>query len=238
MNRRRFRWPGTLVTVAALAVIGVCVAAGNWQSRRAAYKEALAEQLDARSAAPVAELRDGAMKAEDWAFRRVRVRGEYVSAKGILLDNRVLQGRVGYHVLTPLRIEGSDRHVLIDRGWIAAPRTRAQLPAVATPAGLQEVTGVAVLPPERVFELRGGVPEGAVWQHFLMPRYEEWSGLAMQPLLVQQTNDAGDGLTREWVRPDTGVQKHRGYALQWYLFATLTVILYVSLNFRRDAADA
>jgi surfeit locus 1 family protein len=190
------------------------------------------------AAAPVAALGASPVEGDQWAYRRVRVRGTYVPEKGVLLDNRVLRGRVGYEVLMPVRIEGGDRHVLVNRGWVAAPPTRAELPQVATPAGVQEIEGVAVLPPERVFELGEGAPAGPVWQHFLMERYAQWSGLALQPVVVQQTGDAADGLVRDWPRPDTGVQKHRGYALQWYLFATLTVILYVSLNLRRGAGRA
>lgn len=238
MSGWHFRWPGFVLTAAAVLLIGVCVAAGEWQTRRAVYKEALAAQLDARATAPEAQLQSDAIRAEEWAFRRVRVRGEYVPDKALLLDNRVLRGRVGYQVLTPLRLAGTDRHVLVDRGWTAAPPTRAELPDVRTPAGVQDVSGVAVLPPARVFELEEGVPQGKVWQHFLMSRYEQWSGLALHPVLVQQTNDAADGLARDRVRPDSGVQKHRSYALQWYLFAILTVILYVSLNLRRHAAAA
>ena len=238
MNRWRFRWPGWIVTLAAVAVIGVCLTAGNWQTRRAEYKESLAAQLDQRAAAPVATLGAAPVDPQDAAFRRVRARGVYVPEKGILLDNRVLNGRVGYEVLMPLRIEGGGTHVLVNRGWTAAPPTRAELPDVSTPSGVQEIEGVAMLPPERVFELGDGTPAGAVWQHFLMERYERWSGLTLQPVIVQQTGDAGDGLAREWVRPDTGVQKHRGYAMQWYIFAILTLVLYVSLNLRRRTPDA
>lgn len=238
MSAWRFRWPGFLVTGAALAVIAVCIAAGNWQTRRAEYKQALADRLDARAAAPLVRLGAGSIDAEDMQFRRVQVRGEYVPEKGLLLDNRILNGRVGYEVLTPLRLEGSAMHVLVNRGWVMAPPTRDRLPQVQTPGGVQVVEGVAVLPPEKVFELGEGNSSGAVWQHFLMDRYVRWSGLAVQPVVVRQTGDAPDGLVREWTRPDTGVQKHRGYAMQWYLFAILTVVLYVSLNFRRRAADA
>jgi surfeit locus 1 family protein len=238
MSGWRFRWPGVVVTAAALAVVAVCITAGNWQTRRAEYKEVLAAQLDSRAAAPPERMDRTPVVAEDWAFRRVRLRGEFVPDKGLLLDNRVLRGRVGYEVLAPLRIEGSDLHVLVNRGWIAAPPTRAELPAVSTPPGVQEIEGVAVLPPARVFELGDGAPAGAVWQHFLMERYQKWSGLALQPVIVQQTSAAPDGLAREWSRPDTGVQKHRGYAMQWYLFAVLVIVLYVSLNLRRRPRNA
>jgi surfeit locus 1 family protein len=236
MSGWRFRWPGAVVTAAAIAVVALCVAAGTWQTRRAQFKEALAAELDRRAAAPAATLGAAAVVGDDWRYRRVRVRGSYVPEKGVLLDNRTLRGRVGYEVLMPLRIDGGNRHVVINRGWIAALPTRAALPQIHTPPGVQEVEGVAVLPPARVFELGDGVPAGPVWQHFLMDRYAQWSGLELQPVVVQQAGDPADGLVREWQRPDTGVQKHRGYALQWYLFAIVTIVLYVSLNFRRDRA--
>ncbi|HWR87335.1 MAG TPA: hypothetical protein VN277_02820, partial [Acidiferrobacterales bacterium] len=49
--------------------------------------------------------------------------------------------------------------------------------------------------------------------------------LDLQPVLVQQTSVADDALVREWERPDLGIDKHRGYALQWYALAALTAVL-------------
>jgi surfeit locus 1 family protein len=236
MNGWRFR-PGVTVSVAAAAFVALCIAAGTWQTRRAEYKERLAAQLDERGGAPIVDLGPGLVAAEDLAFRRVRVRGEYLADKGLLLDNRIHNGVVGYEVLTPLRLQGGDAYVLVNRGWTKAPPTRSELPKVTTPSGPQQVEGVATLPPERVFEL-GSPATGPVWQHFLMERYASWSGLSLQPIVLQQTNDANDGLIREWARPDSGVAKHRGYALQWYTFALLTAILYVSLNLKRRPVGA
>jgi cytochrome oxidase assembly protein ShyY1 len=61
------------------------------------------------------------------------------------------------------------------------------------------------------------------------------SGLALQPLVIQQENDTGDGLARNWPRPDLGVEKHELYALQWYSLAALAIALFVVLSFRRVA---
>ena len=41
---------------------------------------------------------------------------------------------------------------------------------------------------------------------------------------------------RAWERPDTGVERHRSYAVQWYSFAALAAVLYVVLGFKRPAA--
>jgi len=231
-NRWRFR-PRLVTTAAAVAFCALTVSLGDWQLRRAEEREGAQRQLDARTAAPVAILPAQPVDAAEWAWRRVSARGEYAAAHSILLDNRVLDGRVGYQVLTPLRIAGSDMHVLVDRGWAPQGRTRADLPRIPMPAGPQEVEGIAVVPPGRAFELDGAAPTGAVWQHLILERYRERTGLALQPIVLQQTGDVDDGLIRRWGRPDAGADKNRAYALQWYVFAALTVILYVALNLKR-----
>jgi cytochrome oxidase assembly protein ShyY1 len=54
--------------------------------------------------------------------------------------------------------------------------------------------------------------------------------------VIEQTSDARDGLVRAWDRPDTGVDRHRSYALQWYSFAALAAVLYVALGFKRTGS--
>ncbi len=87
------------------------------------------------------------------AFARVRASGEYDAARQILLDNKVHAGQAGYDVVAPLRLAGSDRFVLVDRGWIAQGASRAQLPVVPPPEGRVTVIGRANLPPRRYLEL-------------------------------------------------------------------------------------
>jgi surfeit locus 1 family protein len=74
-----------------------------------------------------------------------------------------------------------------------------------------------------------------VWQNLVLARYAKWSGLKLQPIVLQQTSEADDGLLRVWGRPDTGADKHRGYAFQWYALAMTILIVYVALSFRRSA---
>jgi len=77
-------------------------------------------------------------------------------------------------------------------------------------------------------------PEEKVWPNLVLERYAKWSGLDLLPVVLQQTNDTGDRLVRDWPRPDFGIEKHKAYALQWYALAAVTVILYVVLNLKRD----
>jgi surfeit locus 1 family protein len=135
-------------------------------------------------------------------------------------------------VMTPLKIDGGDLCILVDRGWVAAGSSRAVLPQVGTPPGEQMLEGIAVRPP-RFFEFGNATPAGPVWQNVTIERFQAATGLALQPFLMRQTSAAADGLTHIDERPDTGVNMHRGYAFQWFTFATLVVILYIALNFKR-----
>lgn len=229
--------PRPLLALATLAFCALAVAAGQWQAGRAAEKTTLQSRLDALAKEPAVVLPADPIRAADYAARRVIAEGEFDPRRTILLDNRILNGRAGYHVVTPLKLAAGERYVLVNRGWVAAGRTRAELPRVDTPPGVQRVEGVAVAPGP-VYELEARPPDGPVWQNLVLERYAAWSGLALQPVVVQQTSAAADGLAREWPRPDVGVDKHRIYALQWYTFAVLAAATYVYFGFRRrrDAA--
>jgi surfeit locus 1 family protein len=233
-GNRRFR-PAFLPGAAALAAIALTVALGNWQSRRAEEKLARGQELDGAASHAVLALPSSLVDAHAYAFHRVSARGEYSARHTILLDNKVLRGVAGYQVLTPIKIAGGDTHVLVNRGWVAAGVRRDSLPQIRTPAGVLTVEGTAVVPSSHIVELDAKTEEGAVWQNLVLPRYAKWSGLELQPVVLQQTSDAADGLVRVWDRPDTGADKHRGYAFQWYALATTILIAYVVLSFKRAA---
>lgn len=165
--------------------------------------------------------------------RRVAARGTFVARDTFFLDNKVLRGAVGYQVITPLKPERAGAAILVDRGWVAAG-DRSRLPEVSTPGGVRTIEGVAVVPSTRFLELAAEVDSGKVRQNLVVAREEKRMGLSLQPFVIQQTGDAGDGLVRVWERPDTGVDRHRSYALQWYSFAVLAAVLYVALGFKRS----
>jgi len=233
-GNRRFR-PSLGLGAAALAGIALTVSLGNWQTRRAEEKLALGRELDDAARNAVLELPSRQVQERDYEFRRVSARGEYAAKYTVLLDNKVLHGSVGYEVLTPLRIAGGDTYVLVNRGWLAAGPRRDDPPRARMPAGMQTVEGIAVVPSRHIFELGTKTEEGIVWQNLVLARYAKWSGLKLQPIVIQQASAADDGLARVWDRPDTGVNKHRGYAFQWYALATTILIAYVTLSFKRTA---
>lgn len=231
-ENRRLR-PAMLPSTAALLAIALTLALGNWQSHRAEEKLERAHELDDGARQTVLALPSSQVLAQDYEFRRVSVRGEYSAGHTVLLDNKVLRGVVGYQVLTPLKIAGGDRYVLVNRGWVAAGARRDSLPQIETPAGVQTVEGIALVPSSRILELSANTEQGAVWQNLVLARYAKQFGLNLQPIVLQQTSAAADKLERIWPRPDTGVDMHRAYAFQWYALAALILITYVVLSFKR-----
>ena len=89
-------------------------------------------------------------------------------------------------------------------------------------------------PTHRYLELSAQTVMGAVWQNLDLERYAAAYGVRLQPLVVEQHNDLGDGLVREWIRADTGVNTHRAYALQWFVMSGAIAILYVAYRVRES----
>ena len=220
------------IALLALAAAVAMLLLGNWQTRRAEYKLQLQKRVDALERGPILPLPPTPVAASDYVNSRVAVRGEFLPQYTVFVDNRVLRGLPGYHVVTPLRIRDSDLHVLVNRGWIGAGATRAQFPQIRTPTGELTVEGLAVVPPERVYELAEDAGTGPLVQHLLPARIAERTGLKLQPIVLQQTSDSYDELVRVWERPDSGVNIHRAYALQWYVMGMAIVVLYFTLNLR------
>jgi surfeit locus 1 family protein len=227
--------PAWVPFVAMVAVVALCVTAGNWQRGRMHEKDALRAALEAADRAPPVTLPSGADDWSAWRYRRVRAQGRYEAAQQFLVDNRVHDGRVGYDVVTPLALRNGD-WVLVDRGFVAAGRDRRVLPTLPPPAGDVSVEGRVELPTHGY--LTGNPePAGVLWPHLDTARFAQRTGRAVLPVFIQATGgDAGDGLARDWPVPDLGSEKHLGYMVQWYSFAALAAGLWLFFTLRHRRA--
>jgi surfeit locus 1 family protein len=231
-GRPRFR-PGLGLTLGAVILVAIGLAAGKWQMGRAEEKRVLGEQIDRAAREPPIRVPGTALPLQAVEHRTVEARGVFVPAHAILLENRLRHGLPGFEVLMPLRIEGSDMHVLVNRGWIAAPRDRSRIPEVRNPDGPVIVSGRVIQREARILDLGAEGSTGAVRANLTVDAFRDWSGLQVQPFIVRQQNDLRDGLAREWPRPDAGVEKHLGYAWQWFGLAAVAGVFYGILGFRR-----
>jgi len=194
----------------ALAAAGCAagIALGNWQSDRAAQK-----------------------RAAGAAVEQAVLRGEFDAKHTVYLDNKIHRGRLGYEIVQPLRFAGG-KQVLVNRGWVPAGASRDRLPDVRTPAGEVALSGVRLQRLPQALAPEAGKPEGKVWQNVTLERFSAWSGLALEPWILEQHSDLDDGLLRDWPRAGSGVEKHESYALQWYSLAALSLILFFALNLK------
>jgi surfeit locus 1 family protein len=138
-----------------------------------------------------------------------------------------MESRQGLYVITPLALEDSDAVLLVQRGWV--PRNfleRSSLPKVTTADGLVDIAGRMAPPPGKLYEL-GQASGGRIRQNLDIVGYANESGLVLWPVSVQQIDVTDEGLLRTWPRISAGVEKHHGYAFQWFGLSALIAALYV-----------
>jgi surfeit locus 1 family protein len=232
----RGRWTARAgFAVLTAAAVALFVTAGNWQRDRMHAKQALRERYDAAAAAQPMALPDPGASG-DWSAMRyqpVVASGEFDARRQIFIDNRVHAGAPGYEVVAPLAL-ADGRRVLVDRGWVAQGRSRAQMPDVAPPSGNVTIRGRINVPAGGYFELSRAPAQGALWQHLDPSRFSQYTGIAVLPAVIEQTAPAapGDTLVREQPAPDFGVEQHRIYMMQWYAFAVLALALWLHFTLR------
>jgi len=262
------------VLVAALVGASVTARLGVWQLSRASQKIELQAAQDARASMPplrVADLataRSDPRAADAQHYRRTVLRGHWLPRSTIYLENRQMNTRVGFFVVTPLLLEGRTDAVLVQRGW--APRDlldRTRVPDVPTPAGRVEVEGRIAPAPGRLYEFAGAASR-SIRQNLDPAGYGLELGVSLRPwsllqdaperLVVESGEPAApaavatidpsassaspstvtmpaepfsqvveDGLLRQWSLPALDVQKHYGYAFQWFAMCALIAGLYV-----------
>lgn len=235
-NNFSFR-PKLIPTLATVAAIATMVMLGQWQSSKASQKQSMQSAHDARATQTAERITQVELDTEKMRYKKVVVSGNYETRYQILLDNRVEDERAGYHVITPFRIEGSERYILVNRGWIPLGDDRTVLPKIETPTGKIEVTGIAMLPPSKLYELEQ--PESLengwqiVWQNIDMERLRKAVPFSLQPLIIQLDQTSSGGFVRNWPRQDDRVATHMGYAFQWYGMAVMLALFYLFVTFKK-----
>lgn len=231
--------PGLIPSLMIALGLPILIALGFWQLDRAEQKDELVADFQSMANAPPTALSAGREAERPPQYRRVVATGEYLSDRNFLLDNRTHEGRVGYQVLTPLRIEGSAVAVLVNRGWVPAGPTRDELPVFETPRGRIEVRGKVYAPNERQIVLGPEEPHGGAWPRIIqridIAGLEAQLGVQLRPYTILLSDTAPGGFVRDW-RPHYGAgpERHRAYAIQWFSFAGIFLAVYLAHGLKRD----
>lgn len=242
VGKRVFAPPAWGVALAVLAAAAF-VLLGNWQLGRAREKQALIAEFEAGTRETVDA--DGRAFDELARYQHVQITGAYDAARQVLIDNMPSpsDGRAGYRVLTPLRRADGRGWVLVDRGWVPLGTTREDLPDVAVGGEPREVGGVLdALPIPGMRAGPAAAPGDRRWPRVLLfptvADVESALGVPVESRIILLDAADPDGFERKW-KPTLGFgpERHLGYAIQWFAFALVAVVLFVALNLRRVNAD-
>ncbi len=230
--------PSIFMTLATLLVMAICIKLGMWQYNKAEAKQALQTRLEAGMLLAPVDLPREIDNVETWRYRRVKFAGIYEPKYQILLDNQVDNNVVGYHVLTPIKLEDTNQYVLVDRGWIVGSLDR-KVPMVSAPKGRQEIVGDIFIPLAKAFTLEAPAKYGkwqAVWQSVDLARYSKAVSADVRPFVVRlDAQSKAGGFSRTWPRPGEKVTMHLGYAYQWFGFALTLSVIFIVLNIKKVA---
>ncbi|OYU10743.1 MAG: transmembrane cytochrome oxidase [Comamonadaceae bacterium PBBC1] len=233
MTDNTTNWQRWILLCLAAMGMAITFSLGLWQLGRAAEKTAFQNAKQEQSDQAVLDGRslgtalDALPQRQTLIHRRMTLKGEWLPAHTVYLDNRQMNAKPGFFVLTPLKLEGTGAVVLVQRGWAQRSFTdRTALPTLQTPEGLVEVQGHLALWPSRLYDF-GGIEAGPIRQNLDLTSYRQATGLPLLEVTLLQSGTASEGLLREWPLVASGVEKHHGYAFQWFGLSALIALLYV-----------
>jgi surfeit locus 1 family protein len=232
----RVRWVPTLLLALPIPLF---IALGVWQLDRADQKREEARVLSERVEMPALNITAPITDPEALRFRKLEARGTFEPEGQILIENRRQGNRTGFHVITPLRVDGSDLRVLVNRGWIPAGADGSPAPA-PVPDGTVTVVGEAHIPSPPALVLHGGSEAskewGRRWPYLTVDLYQAALGYAVEPVVILQDPGDADGFLRSWPREMPKEGMHIGYAIQWFAFALIALVLWLRLSLVRSNA--
>lgn len=220
------------------ACVGVLVALGTWQVERMEWKRALLDHIQTHLSATPRLVPREFKNMKDYDFVRTVIRGYYMHDKEIVLGPRVFEGKMGYHIFTPLR-RVSGPVVFVNRGWVPPekvdPKTRLQ----GQVPGLVKVAGILRMPPVKKPAF---VPENKAlagkWYWLDLAAMAQSAEIApekVMPLVLYEDDlpeiawPVGNQLIV------TLPNNHLYYAIFWYCMAFVLCVIYLRIYLEHRA---
>lgn len=221
------------LTLVLLALALLFARLGWWQLERKTEKQLLFEQF---GNGPLLSIEQALERGE--IFARVEAYGRYDPSRHVLLDNKILKGRAGVHVLTPFTL-GNGTRILVNRGWLPLPPDRRSLPEVDTDDSIRTISGILSKP--STGGPRIGEPDVLVmdrWPQLItyldLDSVSAAMDKSLEPWLLQLEPEDESGFEgRQWQAAVMGPEVHGAYALQWFSLAAAAFIIWITLGVRK-----
>ena len=226
----RFLIPSFLI----IATIAFLVSLGLWQLDRADQKRTIEAAIVSANAGPIEPIANG-RELLDKEYFHVRLQGNYLSDKQFIYDNQIVDQVSGYYVLTPFILTDQLGVVLVNRGFIPWNGQREKLADIAVDSASREIK-VQVSSPIKRMELKATDVSRqfpVLIQAIDFDVLEEVSKLEFVKVVGLLDPSSSDGYVRKW-EPYTGsIEKHIGYAIQWFLMALVLAIIGLRIGLKR-----
>jgi surfeit locus 1 family protein len=226
----RFLVPSILI----LATMAFLVSLGFWQLDRADQKRTIEASIQ-KANTGVVELIINQNELLNKEYYEVRLQGSYIGDKQFIYDNQIVDQASGYYVLTPFVLTGQSNAIMINRGFIPWNGRRDQLDDIAVDSTYREVK-IQVSRPIKRIELKTSDISNqfpVLIQAIDFDVIEEISSTSFVDVIGLLDPSSDDGFVRKW-EPYTGsIEKHIGYAIQWFLMALVLGIIGIRIGLKQ-----
>ncbi len=224
-------------TILVIAAVVVMIRLGFWQLDRLAQRKAFNQRVEEQLSAATLELSSQNQDLDlfNMEYRTAVVSGKFDHENQVVLRNQDWQGRLGVHILTPFRIDGIDRALLVDRGWVPYEDfTQGKLTQYDEP-GRIEIRGTIRRSQSK--PLIGGradqVPDPGeppllAWNWINITDISRQMPYELLPVYLASSPDPNREQLpyRSQLELDLSEGSHLGYAFQWFAFAAILGIGY------------
>ena len=174
-------------------------------------------------------------------FQKLKATGHFDVEHQFLLENIIINSRIGYYVLTPLHVADDTPLLLINRGWFERSSEAIDVDSLALPPDRVTVRGRAGSLPKAGYRMGEAVPADAEWpKRAVYPILDEIAaalGEPVQPFVLLMDPDDDHGFFRHWVPEEMGPGRHYAYALQWFAMGIVLAGLLI-WNFRKRGFES
>lgn len=217
-------WPSVIASLVFILLITL----GFWQLHRYHYKkELLTRYQKAINSKPLSFSKINSI--QDLRFQHLTVTGHYLNDKVMLLQHRFYKSKVGFDVLTPLKIKGENKVLLINRGWIPVQRPH-ETPIIQPVKGVQRITGYVKILEKYHFTLGNNILDPSQWplkmQSIDFKNLSRLTHLQFYPFVLRLDPNQPHGFVRKWKPINMIPERHLGYAVQWFTMALALVIAF------------
>lgn len=232
--------PGLKLTLITLILLPILVYLGMWQLEKSHQKEKNISDLNYNSVQSAINLSQ--ISEPNLAKHRyvpVKIDGIFLNQYNFLLDNQMYEHKPGYRVLTIVSTPQISKWILIDRGWVPIGPNRTQLPTIDHIFGLREIHGVIETIGTGIELKSPKVSPEAAWPVVLSTlNYDFIAKTINHPVyefVIRLTDDQITHYVYPQAHKGISIEKHMGYAIQWFIFAFLLVLYYLIVSTKRGA---